>query len=80
MSTGLTFCAAWVASEVSWLLCAYFVEFEGQSVYAQVWAASLVFLGVNVFILTRLIQRWNACNPGHDASTPSASLETKKDK
>jgi hypothetical protein len=67
-----------VASEVSWLVCAYFVEFEGQSVYVQVWAASMLFFSVNIFILSRLIQRWKACHPGNANSTPSVSSETKK--
>lgn len=46
---------AWLASQAIWLLCAYRLEFLGHDVMLHVWAASLVFFAVNVWILVEFV-------------------------
>lgn len=43
--------AAWAAAAAHWLAWAYALEFRGHPVHLGVWAAGLVFLGVNVGLL-----------------------------
>ena len=45
----------WLASQMHWLGWAYLLEFKGRNVYVELWMASLVFFGVNVFVLARII-------------------------
>ncbi|CAE6434074.1 unnamed protein product [Rhizoctonia solani] len=45
----------WIAAQAIWLFTAYRLELLGHSVYIWVWAASVVFLMSNAFVLGELI-------------------------
>lgn len=47
--------AAWVASQAQWLSIAFQLEFRAANVFLPLWAASLVFLATNAFILASVI-------------------------
>ena len=47
--------AAWIGAQAVWLSIAYRLEIEGESVYFELWLASLLFLAVNAFALVRFL-------------------------
>ncbi|CAE6459355.1 unnamed protein product [Rhizoctonia solani] len=49
----------WIASQAIWLGAAFRLELLGQSVYVWVWAASVIFLASNAFVLGELITAYN---------------------
>ncbi|CAE6418916.1 unnamed protein product [Rhizoctonia solani] len=50
----------WIIAQVIWLSAAYRLELLGHSVYIWVWAASIVFLVSNAFVLGELIFAYNS--------------------
>ena len=46
---------AWIGAQALWLSIAYRLEIEGESVYLELWLASLVFLAVNAWALVRYL-------------------------
>ena len=48
--------AAWIMSQSVWLFAAYLLEFKGFNSFYYIWAAGLVFFGVNIKILVDLIR------------------------
>lgn len=52
---GLAMLLAWVASQAIWLNYGYQLEFLGESVYRELWMASLGFFVVNVGLIWTLI-------------------------
>lgn len=60
-SKGTTLIGAWVGAQALWLKFAYDLEFLKQEVHYTVWTCSLVFLAVNLWILTEIVfaYRWN---------------------
>ncbi|KAJ1310458.1 hypothetical protein OPQ81_007191 [Rhizoctonia solani] len=59
---GLVVLSVWIVAQAIWLGAAYRLELLGHNVYIWVWAASVVFLMSNAFVLGELIV---AHNPKH---------------
>ena len=54
---GLTVLLAWVLGQAVWLQQAYMLEFLGRSTFVPgLWLATLVFFGVNCWILGIIVQ------------------------
>ena len=45
----------WGFAQLSWLMPAYFLEFEGRNVFFYLWVEGLAFLCANVGILSKII-------------------------
>ncbi|PSS02747.1 GPI mannosyltransferase [Actinidia chinensis var. chinensis] len=74
---GLSSIFLWIGAQTHWLMWGYLLEFKGKNVFLQLWAASLIFLAANTFVLIRIILR-HRCSPlfkqlGH----PSSKRTTK---
>ncbi|KAL7236310.1 hypothetical protein ACSBR1_019561 [Camellia fascicularis] len=54
---GLSSIFIWMGAQTRWLMWGYLLEFKGKNVFRQLWAASLVFLAANTFILIRIVLR-----------------------
>ena len=52
---GLYLGVAWVATQGMWLYYAYGFEMLGQNTFVQMWIATLLFFGVNVYILGEIV-------------------------
>lgn len=50
---------SWFGSQAVWLHFAYQLEFMGKNMFIPVWAASLLFLLANVWILGQFIRHRN---------------------
>ena len=57
--TSLVLVTLWVGSQLHWLGWAYWLEFEGKNVLLRLWGASLLFFGVNVFVLGTLVRSYS---------------------
>ncbi len=53
---GLAMCAAWFASQGHWLYWGYELEFLGNSVFLELWGASILFFVVNCWLLWALVR------------------------
>lgn len=53
---GATMVTLWFSGQAVWLYYAYLLEFRGQNTFVQVWLASLLFFGINCWILKSFIQ------------------------
>lgn len=51
LSLGVTALALWIAGQGLWLQQGYQLEFLGKSVFSGLGVASLVFFGVNIWLL-----------------------------
>lgn len=58
--TALVLTARWLGSMLLWLGVAYLLEFQGAPTMLLLWAASILFFGVSMHVLTRVIQQ---CGP-----------------
>ncbi|CAA7405437.1 unnamed protein product [Spirodela intermedia] len=56
-SEGLICISVWMGSQLHWLMWAYLLEFKGKNVFIQLWAASIIFLLANAYVLVMVIQR-----------------------
>ncbi|CAD5211620.1 unnamed protein product [Bursaphelenchus okinawaensis] len=50
----LALIALWFIGQGIWLLPAYFLEFKGIPCFELIWLASLVFLAINVYIISKI--------------------------
>ena len=57
---GLSCILVWMGAQTHWLMWGYLLEFKGKNVFLQLWAASLVFLAANIFVLIMII-RYHRC-------------------
>ncbi|XP_028804706.1 GPI mannosyltransferase 1 isoform X2 [Neltuma alba] len=46
----------WIGAQTHWLLWGYLLEFKGKNVFLQLWAAGLLFLAANTFVLVMIIR------------------------
>ena len=56
---GLGLTLGWFVADFHWLFWAYRLEFLGENSYFQVWLASILFFGMNLYILAQ-------CMSSHD--------------
>lgn len=59
----ITLLVLWLGSQAIWLLPAYLLEFQGQNTFLLLWLSSLLFLGVNAFIVYKVIITHHPNNP-----------------
>ena len=52
----------WFCGEVHWLLWAKGLELDGESVFLQLWIASIIFFTINVWIIGELLKGYTS-NP-----------------
>jgi phosphatidylinositol glycan class M len=55
----------WIVTQVTWLLPAYLLEFQGLDTFLLIWLYSLAFFVVNVFILAELVTCYQPAPPPH---------------
>ena len=48
--------ACWVGCQLNWLLWGYLLEFQGLAVHLALWAASIIFLGANTFLVVQILR------------------------
>ncbi|XP_078618469.1 GPI alpha-1,4-mannosyltransferase I, catalytic subunit-like [Branchiostoma floridae x Branchiostoma japonicum] len=51
----VTMATLWFLGQALWLLTAYYLEFHGQNTFLYIWAAGVLFFGINVWILVKLL-------------------------
>ncbi|XP_057464578.1 GPI mannosyltransferase 1-like isoform X2 [Actinidia eriantha] len=74
---GLSFIFLWIGAQTHWLMWGYLLEFKGKNVFLQLWAASLIFLAANTFILIRIILRHRFSPLFKQLGHPSSKRTTK---
>ncbi|KAJ7949388.1 GPI mannosyltransferase 1 [Quillaja saponaria] len=76
---GLLCICLWMGAQSHWLFWGYLLEFKGKHVFLQLWAASLVFLSANTFILYMVIRHHRFASffkrLEHASSTNAVKLE-----
>lgn len=55
-AVGAFLCIAWLLTEIFWNAPAYHLEWQGQSVFAQVWGAGVLFFAANIASILALIR------------------------
>lgn len=53
---GLSCILLWMGAQTHWLLWGYLLEFKGKNVFLQLWAAGLLFMAANIFVLIMIIR------------------------
>lgn len=53
---GLSCILVWIGAQTHWLMWGYLLEFKGKNVFLHLWAAGLLFLAANIFILVMIIR------------------------
>lgn len=48
----------WILAQISWLLPAYMLEFQGYDTFLFIWIQGIVFFSVNIIILGKLIEAY----------------------
>jgi GPI mannosyltransferase 1 subunit M len=56
----------WLVTQLTWLLPAYLLEFQGLNTFMLIWLYSLAFFIVNVFILAELVTCYQPAMPLHN--------------
>lgn len=57
--------SCWLLSLLSWLGCAYLLEFRGLNTFGATYAASTAFFGVNVALAAHLLATHTPPAPSH---------------
>ncbi|XP_059479902.1 GPI mannosyltransferase 1 [Neocloeon triangulifer] len=60
----------WLVTQVTWLLPAYLLEFQGLNTFLLIWLYSLAFFIVNVFVLAELAACYQPAPPPHHTTRP----------
>ncbi|KAE9447046.1 hypothetical protein C3L33_21050, partial [Rhododendron williamsianum] len=74
---GLSSIFIWMGAQIHWLMWGYLLEFKGKNVFLQLWAASLIFLAANTFVLIKIILR-HRFSPLFKQLGPESSKGTTK--
>jgi phosphatidylinositol glycan class M len=61
----LVLASLWLVTQVTWLLPAYLLEFQGLTTFLLIWLYCLAFFLVNVFILAELVASYQPAPPPH---------------
>jgi len=56
---GAILLVVWYFAQFSWLLPAYYLEFEGRNTFMYIWLESIAFFCANIGILVQLIKSYN---------------------
>lgn len=64
---GVLMVCLWIITEIHWLHWGYHLEFLGQNVFFQLWAASLLFFACNVWILSEFLGSEHHCRLEREA-------------
>jgi len=64
----------WLATQGSWLLPAYYLEFQGSNTFQVVWMESLAFFTGNVGLLSKFIRKYREVRT-HDAKSDIDKLD-----
>jgi GPI mannosyltransferase 1 subunit M len=74
-----TAAGVWMAAQVHWLMWAYLLEFEGRQVFLGVWAASMVFLCANTWLLFAAVQTFKPSKSFKELSIARRAESKKRD-
>ena len=55
---GLLCLVIWMATQGSWLLPAYYLEFQGSNTFQAIWMESLAFFTANIYLLSKFIRKY----------------------
>mmetsp|Transcript_16072 Transcript_16072/g.18172 ORF Transcript_16072/g.18172 Transcript_16072/m.18172 type:complete len:211 (+) Transcript_16072:3-635(+) len=55
LKRGIVLLLLWIIGQANWLFWAYKLEFLGENTFFNVWASSIVFFVINVFIILQLV-------------------------
>ncbi|CAB3372332.1 Hypothetical predicted protein [Cloeon dipterum] len=66
----LVLSAIWLVTQLTWLLPAYLLEFQGLNTFMLIWLYSLSFFVVNVFVLAELAASYQPAPPPHNTTRP----------
>ncbi|KAM0052877.1 putative GPI mannosyltransferase 1 [Helianthus debilis subsp. tardiflorus] len=54
---GISCVLVWIGAQTHWLFWGYMLEFKGNQVFLQLWAASLLFFAANIYVMITIIRR-----------------------
>lgn len=74
---GLACISFWMGAQTHWLLWGYMLEFKGKNVFLQLWAASILFLAANTYVLIKII-RGHTFSPIFKRLVPVSSKKARK--
>jgi phosphatidylinositol glycan class M len=66
--------AAWVVTQLHWLLWGYLLEFEGRGVHLGLWTAGVLFLAANAFCMVALMESCGSESPTRPTKATRAKL------
>eukprot|EP00494_Astrolonche_serrata_P020271 UN20489 len=76
---GLVCALVWMGSQLHWLMWAYLLEFKGRNVFVQLWAAGIVFLAANTFVMIMVIRHHRHTPLFSAPAGPGTKMAAKKD-
>ncbi|CAH2050256.1 unnamed protein product [Thlaspi arvense] len=74
---GLSSIFIWMGAQIHWLMWGYLLEFKGKHVFIPLWAASLIFLAANTWVLIRIILH-HGFSPLFKQLEPASSKQSLK--
>ncbi|SGY18943.1 BQ5605_C014g07513 [Microbotryum silenes-dioicae] len=67
----------WILAQVLWLSQAYQLEILGWPTYLRVWAAGVVFMGINCWVIVSLIKAYTSPSAPTTTTTTSSMAKSK---